>query len=147
MSQKSLSKTKKPTLTKGIKNPPSIKGISIQGIGIDIVEIKRIAELSPGAIERILSPRESEYCYRFKKSAERIAGHFAAKEAISKALGTGFGSQLSFKDLEIHHNSLGAPSVVFSSRVLKKMPSLASQQCLITISHERNYAVAMAVIQ
>ncbi|SFA54709.1 holo-[acyl-carrier-protein] synthase [Anoxybacillus pushchinoensis] len=115
----------------------------IVGIGIDIVELHRIAELmerQPKLIERILT--DNEYI-RFqqlssKRKIEFVAGRFAAKEAYAKALGTGIGANVSFRDIEIQHDENGKPYIVSSS---------PNERVHVSISHSEHYAVAQVIIE
>src|SRR5438477_181350 len=77
----------------------------IKGLGNDIIEIKRVREAirrhGIHFLNRLFTQREQDYCYKYKDPDPHFAGRFAAKEAIAKALGTGFGAHLSWVDLEI----------------------------------------------
>ena len=117
----------------------------VKGIGTDIIEINRIKENiekhSDHFLDRIFTKKEQEYCAKFSDSTERFAGRFAAKEAIAKALGCGFGKELSFVDIEISNDSLGKPLVQLSEKASK---SFNDPKIEISISHCKDYAVAMA---
>lgn len=118
----------------------------ILGLGNDIVEIERIKgvmERYPKRfLDRIFTSREQDYCLKRKDPALHFAGRFAAKEAVVKALGTGFSSGLSWQDFEILPNSLGKPDVFLSASAayLLSNPSL-----MVSISHCRRYATAVAL--
>ncbi len=111
----------------------------IHGIGVDIIEIERIKDsiTSHGDhfLSRIFTPLEIEYCQKHADPAVHFAGRFAAKEALAKALGTGFGKDLSWKDLEIISDPRGKPTVQYQN-----------YQIYLSISHCKTYAVAMAVV-
>ena len=109
----------------------------IVGLGIDIVEIDRIkrAMENPRFVERILTPAEREYC----TSAQKVAGRFAAKEAIAKAVGL----QLTWHDVEILPDELGEPVAKVASHHFD--PSRLRLK--ISISHERKNAVAVATLE
>jgi holo-[acyl-carrier protein] synthase len=114
----------------------------ISGIGIDIIELKRIKTIidrQPKFIQRILT--ENELLVFEKLSAERktefLAGRFAAKEAYAKANGTGIGNQLSFLDIEIQPDSFGKPQIITPNK----------KGVHLSISHSREYAVAQVVIE
>ena len=119
----------------------------IQGIGIDLIETERIEsaykEHGEPFLNKLFTAREKKYCFSCKNPYPRLAGRFAAKEAISKALGTGFGSQLSWKDLEILPDDNGRPEVILSDEVKK---NLSNFEVKLSISHTNNYATAVAVI-
>lgn len=118
----------------------------ILGIGTDIVEIARINSVwtryTQRFLNRIFTSYEQEYCLKRKDPALHFAGRFAAKEAIAKALGTGFSQGLGWLDIEIHNDARGKPTVIFSpaAACLFKHP-----QFLISISHCHQYATAFAV--
>lgn len=106
--------------------------------GIDIVTIDRIRKLAkhPQFMEKVFTEKEQLYIMNAPNAEERMAGFFAAKEAISKALGTGIG-KLSFLDMEIDHTENGEPFVCFTKDM--------DEEVDISISHERDVAVAIAM--
>ncbi len=118
----------------------------ILGLGNDILEIDRIR----GSIERhglhflnrLFSQKEQDYCYKFQDPSPHFAGRFCAKEAVAKALGTGFGAHLSWHDLEILNDEHGKPSVFLSAQIRLKYNNPV---ILITISHCTAYATATAI--
>lgn len=114
----------------------------ISGIGVDMTELDRIRKIiarQDRFPERILTSKEMAVYNSLpeKRRAEYLAGRFAAKEAFSKAVGTGIGEKLSFQDIEIEKDELGKP---FISKPFKKGVHLS-------ISHSREYAVAQVVIE
>ncbi|WP_257351827.1 holo-ACP synthase [Pseudalkalibacillus decolorationis] len=115
----------------------------IIGIGIDIIEITRIKktlERQPRFSERILTEKEYKLFNSHSIDERRIeflAGRFAAKEAYAKAIGTGIGSKLSWKDIEILPNESGKP-------VLK---SNGSWTAFVSISHSKAYVVAQIILE
>ncbi|MDR2833996.1 MAG: holo-ACP synthase [Streptococcaceae bacterium] len=114
----------------------------IKGIGTDIVDITRILYVikkKPTFAQRVLTEVEYNYykTYSGRRQAEFLAGRFAAKEAFSKAWGTGIG-KLSFHDIEISKNDLGAP--FFSKSPYQKTAHLS-------ISHTDNTAIAFVVLE
>lgn len=119
----------------------------IKGIGADITHMGRIKKLSQEATARILTEGESEYCRRFADPTERIAGRFAAKEAILKALGTGWSQGIGWKQIEILPDASGAPRAALSGAALERMRTLDATHCHITISHQGDYAIAFAVLE
>lgn len=118
----------------------------IKGLGNDIVEIARIKAIIsryPGRfLNRILTSKEQNYCRKRKEPELHVAGRFAAKEAIVKALGTGFSQGLTWHDFEILPDAHGKPNVHLSSFAadLFGHPSL-----LVSISHCAQYATAVAI--
>jgi holo-[acyl-carrier protein] synthase len=120
----------------------------IVGIGTDIVEIQRIREIvekrGQSFLSRIFTDAEKEYCLSTKDPAARCAGRYAAKEAVLKALGTGLRG-LRWRDIEIIRNSAGKPIVRLTAGAAQLAESLGITEILLTISHSRDYAVALAV--
>ena len=120
----------------------------IVGIGNDIIEIERIEKaISKESFkDKIYTQRELENIKKRGKRAETYAGVFSAKEAISKAIGTGV-REFSLTDLEILNDDLGKPYVVVSEKLDKIIKSKKEDyQIEISISHSKKYATAMAII-
>src|SRR6266700_724999 len=92
----------------------------IIGIGIDIIEVARIQasyeRFGERFLKRILRPNEISYCLSHNAPAPFLAARFAAKEAISKAFGTGIGAQLGWQDLEIGRKESGEPYVILHEK-------------------------------
>ncbi|MCS5587721.1 MAG: holo-ACP synthase [Porticoccaceae bacterium] len=119
-------------------------------IGADIVEIQRIADAveSHGDkfAQRILTDSElADYRARSQSTAF-LAKRFAAKEAISKALGTGIGQGVSFQHMVISNNRAGAPQVTLQGAAAEVLKSLGGTQVLLSLSDEKQYALAYAVL-
>lgn len=113
-----------------------------EGIGIDIIEIKRISKLmneyGERFFSRILTENEINYCKKFSKPELHFAGRFASKEAYSKAIGTGVGKEFSWKDIEILNNGKGKPYIVHL-----KENEFSKFKFEISISHTEEYACAV----
>lgn len=117
----------------------------ILGIGTDIIELGRIRVAlteHDKFLSRLFSAEEQAFFSQYKDPIPHIAGHFAAKEALAKALGTGFGKELSWLDLTISHDALGKPQVTYSKSLATKMEHSTLH---VSISHCELYAVAFAV--
>lgn len=118
----------------------------ILGIGNDIVEVARIkailARHPQRFLDRVFTSHEQDYCLKRKDPALHLAGRFAAKEAIVKALGTGFSQGLSWLDFEIRNDPKGKPIVALSSFAQELFGDLS---LLISMSHCREYATAVAI--
>ncbi|MDR2638902.1 MAG: holo-ACP synthase [Helicobacteraceae bacterium] len=114
-------------------------------IGVDMIEIRRIAALKERfgerALRRFLSQEEIAV---FGGRIESLAGLWAAKEAVSKALGVGIGAKLGFHDITIAKNGEGAPVALLSSRASKRF---GAYKLPVSITHEKNYAIAVALKQ
>lgn len=117
------------------------------GIGHDIVEISRIAEsiskFGDRFFTKLFTQHETNYCSKKVNIAMHFAGRFAAKEAIAKALGTGFGDYLSWQDLEIINDDLGRPVVHVSETFKQNFPDYKID---VSISHTDTLASAVAII-
>ena len=123
----------------------------ILGVGIDIIEVARIAasyeKFGERFVNRILLPDEIAYCQSYKQPAPFLAARFAAKEAISKAFGTGIGAQLGWQDMEIRRKESGEPFVVLHGKGKKLFKSRKAKRLLVSLSHTQNYAAVTAVLE
>jgi holo-[acyl-carrier protein] synthase len=116
----------------------------IVGIGIDLIELNRIEDLikrKEKFAERILALEELKVYESVsnKRKTEYLAGRFAAKEAFSKALGTGIGAQLGFQDIVTATDPLGKPLLV--------CPKIKGKNIHLSITHTKEYAAAQVVIE
>ncbi|MDK2822722.1 MAG: holo-[acyl-carrier protein] synthase [Clostridia bacterium] len=121
----------------------------IIGIGTDIIEIGRIKkaiQTRPKMVERIFTRAELDYCQGTGNLFASLAARFAAKEAVVKALGTGF-RDYKWQDIEIINNHLGKPSVEMHGKAREKAQELRVANIHISISHCREYAVAMVILE
>lgn len=118
----------------------------ILGIGNDIVEVARIktilARHPQRFLDRVFTPLEQDYCLKKKDPTQHLAARFAAKEAIVKALGTGFSQGLSWLDIEILNDSMGKPIPSFSPFAIELFGDLTLH---LSMSHCHAYATAVAV--
>lgn len=121
----------------------------IHGIGTDVVEIERFERVNlDRLIRRILTEREQQYLpTHHEQRLQFLAGRFAAKEAISKALGTGVGASFSFRDAEIIPNQTGKPEVTISPAIQARLTNKAPLHIHLSISHSDRIAMAMVVIE
>jgi holo-[acyl-carrier protein] synthase len=121
----------------------------IIGIGVDLVKIDRIDKAGKnheGFLERVFTEREREYCSRQKYPAQHYAARFAAKEAVLKAIGTGWSAGIKWTDMEILHGEGGGPIVNLSGRVKDLMDLKGVKQVFLSYSHDEGYAVAQVVL-
>ncbi|NFD75674.1 holo-ACP synthase [Clostridium botulinum] len=122
----------------------------IYGIGTDITEIRRIEKAitrNKNFINKLFTKNEMDLWEKKNFKVEFIAGRFAAKEAISKALGTGI-RDFNFKDIEIINNELGKPQVILKPKaedIIRKISQ--SYKIHLSISHEKEYAIAYALLE
>ena len=120
------------------------------GIGIDLCDIARLEKAiqKQHFYERIYTENERAYLHgRGVVKAQSAAGMFAAKEAVAKALGTGFARGVAPWLIEITHDESGAPGVVLLGGAQEKLEEIGGSHVLLSISHEGNTAAAFAVIQ
>ena len=123
-------------------------------VGVDIVLISRVYKiLNKGRFyNRILNEIEQEYISTKKSAnkvveADSVAGFFAAKEAILKAFGVGITNGYGFKDITIDHDEFGAPVVILSEKLNKLLKEKNKSKVNVSISHDEDYAIAMAVFE
>lgn len=123
----------------------------ILGTGIDIIEVGRIASayqrFGERFVQRILLASELEYCFSHKNPAPFMAARFAAKEAISKAFGTGIGAELGWQDMEIRRRESGQPYVVLHGKGLELFARRAATSLHISLSHTEAHATAVAMLE
>jgi len=123
----------------------------IYGVGTDIVNIGRIQKIilknKEGFIKRVLTEHEQALFTNKADSAAFCAKRFAAKEAFSKALGTGIGRVVSFQDLTIRNNDNGKPHFIPSEKLRLYLLEKGVKQAHLSISDESQYAVAFVVLE
>lgn len=116
--------------------------------GVDIVKVDRIEKILENKrksfCRRIFTKDEINYIEKRNYNIKTVSGLFAAKEAVSKAIGTGIG-QIGWKDIEIIHNSKGKPIVKLSSKGWNKITNFKINTFDISISHEEEYAIAFVI--
>jgi holo-[acyl-carrier protein] synthase len=120
----------------------------IRGIGVDIVDIVRIHNLVETEGERFLNKvftqTEIDYCNSKARRDQHFAARFAAKEAVSKALATGWAGDFRWKDVEVTNDPNGQPRISLHGQLREHVGSARIQ---ISLSHADNHVVAMAVIE
>lgn len=123
----------------------------ILGTGIDIIEVSRVTAAyerhGERFVNRILRPAEIAYALSHKKPGPFLAARFAAKEAVSKAFGTGIGAQLGWQDIEVCRKETGEPYVVLHDSGARLLEARGAQVVHLSLSHTENYAAAMAVLE
>jgi holo-[acyl-carrier protein] synthase len=123
----------------------------IIGIGTDITECLRIAQMidrhGEQFIHRVYTPHEIQYCQSRKQATQHFAGRWAAKEAVLKAIGTGWRRGIAWRDVEICNEPGGQPVVALHAGALEVAERLGISDMLISISHCRSHATAYALAQ
>ena len=122
----------------------------IFGIGVDVLEVRRIKEtlerFGTHFIERLLLPEEQAQLAKTQRRERFIAMRFAAKEAIVKAMGTGFSHGVWIRDVGVVQNAWGKPEVVFSERGDRVRKGLGVGEAHVTLTDEAGLVVAVAVL-
>ena len=125
--------------------------MSVLGIGVDLVECARIQHsldrFGDRFLHRVFTEGEIAYSQSMKFPARHLAARFAAKEAISKAFGTGIGKAMGWKDIDVHKKPSGEPFVVLEGGAKKLASERGVTKVLITLSHTDNHAMAMIVLE
>ena len=124
----------------------------ILGIGVDIIENKRVKEAikNKSFINRVYSVREQRQSNLIKNKVSFFSKRFVAKEAFAKALGTGFRMKLNFKDIEVVNDKMGKPNYATNKKIAKIIQNkfkIKKYNCFLSISDEKKYSTAFAIIQ
>lgn len=123
--------------------------MNILGIGTDIVECLRIAQMIERHgelfISRVYTPLEIEFCSSRKAATQHYAGRWAAKEAVLKALGTGWIRGITWRDVEIRNQASGKPTIALAGGARNVCEQNGIEEMLISISHCRSHATATAI--
>ena len=124
--------------------------MTIYGIGIDVIEIERIeaaiAEFGDHFLARIFTPAERQYCGGQSRPVIHFAARWAAKEAVSKALGTGIGENLRWTDVEVLRRPSGEPGIALSGAGAAFADKIGLAEVKVSLTHAKSYAAANAVV-
>ncbi len=117
--------------------------------GIDLVDCPRIEQMierhGERFIKRVFTAAEQAYAEKNKNEVEKLAGRFAAKEAVLKLVGTGWRGKIAWTDIEIINNAAGQPEVTLGGEVRKIADKLGIKHISVSITHTANFAIASAV--
>lgn len=123
----------------------------ILGHGIDIIDTARVADMirrhSAHFLDRCFTQAEQRYCGRGKRAVEHYAGRFAAKEAVFKALGTGWRGKMAWTDMEILPDAAGKPQLVLSGACARHAADAGMTRWHISITHISTHALASAIAE
>jgi holo-[acyl-carrier protein] synthase len=123
----------------------------VVGTGIDIVNIDRIEHLMARwgdlFLDRVFTEKEIVWCQQRTRPPECFAIRFAAKEAFLKAIGWGLRNGIQWKDVEVENDSMGKPLFSFHRKAKEVLENLRIQKALLTLSHDRPYAVAHVLLE
>ena len=125
--------------------------MSVIGIGVDLVECERIERslerFGEKFLRRVFTEGEIEYSMSMKFPARHLAARFAAKEAVSKAFGTGIGKAMGWRNIDIRKKKSGEPFLVFSGPAQELATKRGVISALITLSHTDRHAMACVVLE
>lgn len=125
--------------------------MSVLGIGVDLVECSRIERsldrFGEKFLRRVFTEGEIEYSMSMKFPARHLAARFAAKEAVSKAFGTGIGKAMGWRNIDVRKKKSGEPFLVFSGRAQELATIRSVTSALITLSHTDHHAMACVVLE
>ena len=120
------------------------------GIGIDLVKIRRIQEMAEKRnkqfLNRIFTPVEQKYSYSFRNPFPHLAGRFAIKEAVFKALGTGWREGAKWTDIEVANEPSGQPQVLLYGKVKEWIDARGVTQIQASISHDSEYSIGQVIL-
>ena len=125
--------------------------MSVLGIGVDIIETERIEHslqrFGERFLHRVFTDGEISYCQSMKYPARHFAARFAAKEAVSKAFGTGIGKSMGWRDIDIRKKPSGEPFVVLDGQAKSLAEDRNVRDVWISLSHTNHHAVAMITLE
>jgi holo-[acyl-carrier protein] synthase len=125
--------------------------MSVIGIGIDLVECARIQRsidrFGDRFLHRVFTDGEIEYSMSMKFPARHLAARFAGKEAVTKAFGTGIGSAMGWRDIDIRKKKSGEPYLIFAGPAQELAGKCGVTSALITLSHTEHHAIACVVLE
>lgn len=121
----------------------------IFGVGIDLIEVERVAEKisKPGFKELVFSQAEINYCEAKTKKYEHYAARFAAKEAFFKAIGTGWMKGTAFNEIEIINDENGKPEIFFLGKTAVSVADMKLEKISVSLSHLKTMASAVVIIE
>src|SRR5438309_10880145 len=125
--------------------------MSVLGIGVDMVQVERIQHsldrFGERFMKRVFTEGEIAYCISMKFPARHFAARFAAKEAVSKAFGTGIGKAMGWRDIDVHRRASGQPFVILEGGAKQLAADRGIANVWITLTHSDQHAIAMIVLE
>jgi holo-[acyl-carrier protein] synthase len=122
----------------------------VVGIGIDLVKIKRIESVcrkwKKRFLERIFTQTEQDYSFSFRRPYPHLAGRFAVKEAVFKAIGTGWRKGVRWTDVEVYNESSGQPHVRVHGKVRDWVEDHGVTEIQVSLSHDTDYSIGQVVL-
>jgi len=120
---------------------------AVIGVGIDLVDIERFERVKPRVRERLFTRAEARYCVLQRRPALHFAARFAAKEAVLKALGTGWSGGIAWSDVEIMREEHGAATVKLAGKAKAREKKLKIRSWHVTMTHTSTAAAAVAIAE
>ena len=125
--------------------------MAVRGIGVDICKVERIGEslqrFGERMEKRLFTPDELAYCRHFKDPLPHLAARFAAKEAASKALGTGIAGGIGWTMIEVVQPGGRVPTIRFTGKALERFTAMGATSSHLSLSHDGGLAVACVVVE
>jgi holo-[acyl-carrier protein] synthase len=123
----------------------------IKGMGIDSIELDRIArvfdEYKDRFLNRVFSPEEQSYALEHADPVPRLAARFAAKEACMKALGTGWNLGVRWRDIVVQNNELGKPELTLRGEAQNVMKRMSVDHIHLSLTHSKTHATAIVIFE
>lgn len=114
---------------------------------MDVARVRDAIEKDPGFKNEVFTPAEIQYCESKANKYQHYAARFAAKEALLKALGTGWQFGIRFIHIELHHNDLGAPIIILKEKAKEFEQEKGISKILVSLAHIKDFATAMVVLE
>ena len=122
----------------------------IVGIGIDLIKIDRIQQSilrwNKRFLDRVYTPVEQKYAMSFKNPYPHFAARFAIKEAVLKAIGTGWRGGIKWTEIELYNEPSGRPMVQLYGRVKQSAKSMGVNEILVSLSHDAEYSIGQVIL-
>jgi holo-[acyl-carrier protein] synthase len=122
----------------------------MKGLGVDTVAMKKFKDVitnsGDGFIQHVFTAAERDYCAASANRVQSFAGHFAAKEALAKAIPSLRSYGVDWQEIEVTHNNFGAPEFVLNQKLKENLERVSGSSILLSISHTHETAVAMVAV-
>lgn len=117
-------------------------------IGIDLIQVSKVQRLceSKKYLKRVFTPAEIKYCQKKAHQFQHFAARFAAKEAMFKALGTGWDGEIEWTDIEVVKDEVGKPEINLYGKAKEMAEKMSIRDILVSLSHCSDYAIAQVIL-
>ena len=118
------------------------------GIGIDLIKVSKVQHLCEHNkhLSKIFTPAEIEYCQKRRDQFQHFAARFAVKEAVFKALGTGWDGEIKWTDIEVVRGGMGRPKIDLHGKAREMKEKMDIKDILVSLSHCSDYAIAQVIL-